>query len=56
MPQIRFALSRGFAVSGLALFGDLTQGGALPESRSALGWYGPPLQGFQFAASPTILE
>ena len=29
----------------------VTQGGALPESRFALGYYRPPLQGFQLAAS-----
>ena len=51
-PQIRLALSRGIAVSGL-LFGHFTQGVALSESCFALGYYRSPLQGFQFAASPT---
>ena len=51
MPQIRFALSRGFAVSGLS-FGPLP-GVALADSL-APGYFRPPFQGFQFAASPTV--
>ena len=53
VPQIRFALSRGFAMCG-GIRETFTQGGALKDSRFALGYYRPPLQGIQFAASPTI--
>jgi hypothetical protein len=51
VPQIRLALSRGFAVGGLFEI-DITQGGALggsatcQNSRFALGYYRSPLQGF----------
>jgi hypothetical protein len=53
MPQIRIALLRGFAVSGL--FSDLiTPGGALPESRLPGAIIGRRVQGFQFAALQTV--
>ena len=50
MPQIKLALSRGFAVSGL-FRGRFTQGRRAHRFALALGYYRPPLQGFQFAAS-----
>ena len=31
----------------------LTQGAVLEDSHFALGYYSPPIQGFQFVASPT---
>ncbi|HEX3625469.1 MAG TPA: type II secretion system major pseudopilin GspG [Verrucomicrobiae bacterium] len=52
MPQFKFALSRGLSFSGL-FSGAVTQGVALADSRFALGYYRPPFQGFQFAASQT---
>jgi hypothetical protein len=52
-PQMRFALLCGFAVSGVS-FDRCAQGGALPESRFALGYiYFTPM-GFQFAAAQTF--
>jgi hypothetical protein len=45
VPQIRFALSRGFAISGLHL-GDFTQGGALTDSHLPWATIVRPFQGF----------
>jgi hypothetical protein len=54
-PQIRLALSRGFAVSGL-LLGGATQGGALEDSHLPWAIIFRPYQGFQFAASPITAQ
>jgi len=51
MPHIRFALSRGYTVSGLRLRGA-TQGGARGLTCPWLQICHPA--GVQFAASPTI--
>jgi len=52
-PQIRFPLSRGFAVSGLSL-GVVTQGGVLKDLHLPWAIFGRPYRGFRFAASLTV--
>jgi hypothetical protein len=57
-PQIGFALARvprSRENCGL-FFGQLTQGDALTDSRSALGYHRSPLQGSQFAALPNNIS
>jgi hypothetical protein len=50
MPEIRFALSRGFAVSGFVFWATLPRA-ALADSL-ALGYFRPPFLGFHLTASP----
>jgi hypothetical protein len=57
-PQIEFALSRGFAISGLHC-GETTQGGTLgararPPSRLPWANIVCPFQGTQLAAAPDL--
>ena len=59
MPELKFALSRGFAVGGLCL-GVVTRGGALPDGlhrghqRSAPGYHILPLSGLSVSGFARI--
>jgi len=53
-PQIGFALSRGFGKVRWGL-GDVYPGRRAHRFALVLGYYRPPLQGFQFAASPSMV-
>ena len=50
-PQIRFALSRGFANSGLISWASYP-GRRARSLALARGYFRPPFQGFHFAALP----
>jgi hypothetical protein len=56
VPQIRFALSRGFENGGefLATLPRAALGARARPPSLTLGYYRLPLQGFQDAASPTV--